>query len=102
MKDIQELTAGLDRDRFKSQKWIYQAAIWNFNVIGEAVRHVPEDVRQQQPELPWQMMRSMRNVLVHDYDQIDLDLVWNTIEHDLPHARTLLLQWAAHLEINLD
>ena len=58
----------------------------NFAVIGEAAKRVPESVRQEHPQIPWKEMAGMRDMIIHEYDEIDLDEVWGTIERDIPKA----------------
>jgi len=56
----------------------------NLEVIGEAARHVPEEVRARFPELPWSDMADTRNVLMHEYFGVDLTILWKTASVDLP------------------
>ena len=58
--------------------------IRNFEVIGEAARRLSEDVRQQNPQVPWAQVIAFRNLLIHVYDQVSLQRVWEIIERDLP------------------
>ncbi len=58
----------------------------NFTVIGEAAKRVPESVRKENPQIPWKEMAGMRDIIIHEYDEIDLDEVWGTIEKDIPEA----------------
>jgi uncharacterized protein with HEPN domain len=58
----------------------------NFTVIGEAAKRVPEFVRKENPQIPWKEMAGMRDMIIHEYDEIDLDEVWSTIERDIPDA----------------
>ena len=60
------------------------AAVTCFSMIGEAARLIPQDIRSDNPEIPWSQMTRMRNVLVHEYDRIDMEVVWSTIQEDLP------------------
>ena len=59
------------------------AVIRRIEIIGEAARRVSEDSREAHPQLPWQAMVGMRNVMIHDYDDIDLGVVWETVQNDL-------------------
>lgn len=56
----------------------------NLAVIGEAAKRVPESYRQAHPEVPWGEMAGMRDVIIHEYDLVDLDEMWSTIEKDIP------------------
>jgi uncharacterized protein with HEPN domain len=64
--------------------------------MGEATRHVPADARASAPDVPWKLMEGMRHVLVHNYEAVRLDVVWQTVIGDLPRLsvplRRILLQ----------
>jgi len=55
-----------------------------FGIIGEAVRHLPQEVIDAHPELPWSEMRAMRNVVVHEYFGVTSETLWKTAREDLP------------------
>lgn len=55
--------------------------------MGEAARHIPANVRRSYPEIPWQDIVDMRNKLVHEYFGIDLEVLWRTVQEDLPPLR---------------
>jgi len=81
---IRRYTEGMRFDEFQKDERTVDAVIRNFLVIGEAVGQVPADVKKRYPEVPWSRIQGMRHVLVHDYDEIKLDIVWRTIEENLP------------------
>ncbi|HKI37928.1 MAG TPA: DUF86 domain-containing protein [Gemmataceae bacterium] len=81
---IQRYSGGLTEDTFVGQSMAVDAVIRNFQVIGEAVRHVPDEVQARYPEVPWSLMQGMRHILVHDYYAVKLDVVWRTIQQSLP------------------
>ena len=58
----------------------------NFTVIGEAAKRIPESIRREHPQIPWREMAGMRDMIIHEYDDIDLDEVWETVERDIPQA----------------
>ena len=53
-------------------------------VIGEAAGHIPDDVISSHPEVPWALMKAMRNRIVHVYFDVDPRIVWDTLQQDLP------------------
>jgi uncharacterized protein with HEPN domain len=81
---IQQYTSGLTEDTFAEHGMAVDAVIRNFQVIGEAVRHVPDQVQARYPDVPWSLMQGMRHVLVHDYYAVKLDIVWRTVQESLP------------------
>jgi uncharacterized protein with HEPN domain len=81
---IERYTAGLTEATFVDQSMAVDAVIRNFQVIGEAVRHVPDEVQSRYLSIPWSLMQGMRHILVHDYYAVKLDIVWRTIQQALP------------------
>ena len=69
---------------FQSNKLVVDGVMKNFIVIGEAARHIPPDVALRYPQLPIADMRAMRNVVVHNYDNVRLVTLWETARNDLP------------------
>jgi uncharacterized protein with HEPN domain len=82
--DIQEFTAGLTGEDFFNDKKTIKAVVRSLEVIGEAASRLPEKIREMHPETPWREIIAMRNRLIHEYFGVDLDIVWQTIEEDLP------------------
>jgi uncharacterized protein with HEPN domain len=84
IEKIRRYTANLDEAAFARDAMVVDAVIRNFQVIGEAARNVPDDVQSRYPEIPWASMIGIRHVIVHGYDAVRLDIVWRTIQDDLP------------------
>lgn len=81
---IRRYTEGMSEREFRENELVQDALIRNFTVIGEAARHVPEEIEDSHPEVPWTRMRAMRNLVVHEYFGVDLKIVWDTVYEDLP------------------
>jgi len=64
--------------------WYKPWVIHHLEIIGEAIRTIPQDFRNLHPEISWRQIYGMRNILVHHYFGINLDQVWTAVEHDLP------------------
>ena len=82
--EIQAFTLGTDFDAFRGDIKTIKAVELDFVVIGEAASHIPDDVQTAHPEVPWHLMRAMRNRLVHVYFSVDPKIVWETLKNDLP------------------
>jgi uncharacterized protein with HEPN domain len=83
-KAIRRFVDGVTREQFKANEEKYEAVTRKFEIIGEAARRLSPDARNQFPEIPWKLITAMRNILIHDYDTVDLDVVFDSAERDLP------------------
>lgn len=90
------------KDRFFQDNKTQDAVVRNFEIIGEVVKRIPKDILNQRPEVPWQDIAGFRDVLIHDYDEIDLDEVWLTVERDLPTLHTAVDVLLANLDADSD
>ncbi len=75
---------GITREQFFQNIQLQDALVRRLEIIGEASRRVSETGRQELPSIDWKQIIGMRNRLIHEYDDIDLFLVWDTAQNDLP------------------
>ena len=75
---------GMDYQEWESDQKTIDAVVRNIEIIGEAATHVPEMIQQQNPNVPWEQMRGIRNMLIHEYFGVDIEIVWKTASQDLP------------------
>ena len=87
---IQLYTNNLSFEDFSSNFMAVEACLYNIQIIGEAVTHLAEDIKQKETNIPWVLIKGMRNRLIHEYFGTDLPVVWNVIENDLPAFRAEL------------
>lgn len=87
---VLEYTEGFDQDRFVDNGLTYDATLRNLELIGEAATHVPDEIRNAHPEIPWRMIIATRNRLIHSYLGIDNDTLWSIIQDDVPELLPLL------------
>lgn len=85
-------------DAFKQSAMIQDAVIRSFEVIGEAVKRLDESVIAQQPQIPWSDYAGFRDVLIHQYERVVLDLVWQFSQEDLPALKTAVTALLDNLE----
>lgn len=78
-----EFTANLDYDEFTADHRTIYATVQSLEIVGEAAKRIPDEVRSLDPTIPWRKMAGMRDVMLHRYDQVDLLEVWDTVERDL-------------------
>lgn len=81
---ILEYTRGQSLEQFRSSSVVVDAVFYNITILGEAARHVPDDVAASFPAIEWAAVRAMRNNLVHEYFGADMQIVWDTIQRDIP------------------
>nr|WP_228043934.1 DUF86 domain-containing protein [Dolichospermum sp. LEGE 00246] len=83
INEIEQRTRGVTFEEFTKNQTLVKAVLYDFVVIGEATRNVPNDIQLRYPLIPWRLMGGMRNVVTHEYFQVDLSRVWETIQNDL-------------------
>ncbi len=88
VKRIQTLTSGILYDEFAGDLTTQEAVIRNLEIIGEASRHVPQAVRTSFSAVAWDGMAALRNILIHEYFGIDLEIIWDIITNELPILET--------------
>ncbi|MCF7936453.1 MAG: DUF86 domain-containing protein [Synergistales bacterium] len=94
LRDILESIAAIERylhcgrQRFDGDELLQGWFVWHLQIIGEAVRALPQEVRDRAPDIDWNRIIGMRNVLVHGYFGIDTEIVWITASRDLPVLKT--------------
>jgi uncharacterized protein with HEPN domain len=69
---------------FENDDKSIDAVLRNLEIIGEAARHIPREVRERFPDIPWAEMQTMRNIVIHEYHGVNLRIIWQTVERDLP------------------
>lgn len=82
--EIQKFTRGMDYKAFRQDEKAVRAVEMNFIIIGEAASQIPEEIEEEYSAIPWNLMRAMRNRIVHAYFNVDEKLMWDTIQNDLP------------------
>ncbi len=71
-------------DSFKDESMLVEACVFNLSQIGELVRHLDSEFIELYSEVPWAQMRGLRNRIIHDYEGVNLNLVWEIISYDIP------------------
>ena len=83
-REAVELSQGKSRADLDNDRLLNLSLTRLLEIMGEAANRVPEETRSQFPQLPWVQMIGLRNRLIHGYDQVDFDILWNIVKQDLP------------------
>jgi uncharacterized protein with HEPN domain len=81
---------GMSEPRFRGDEKTQYAVIRAIEIIGEASKRIPDDIRRRYPSIPWREMTGMRDKLIHNYSTVNLDVVWKTVVDDLPALEPLI------------
>jgi len=104
LRDVLEAVSAIeryaDRDRtaVERDELLQTWFLHHLQIIGEAVRALPDEVRALAPDIPWSKIMGMRNVLVHGYFEIDADIVWEAVARDVPALKPALERLLKTLE----
>ena len=89
-KKILRFTKGLTRSDFIQDERTFDAVVRNLEIIGEAAKHVSDNLRGQMPDVEWRKISSMRDTIAHEYFGIDNDILWDVIQNKIPQlAKTI-------------
>lgn len=76
---------------FAQKNLLFDAVVREIEIIGEAANHLSEDFIEKHPKIPWKEITGIRNKLIHDYWQLDLQVIWDTLQKDLPQLKEQIL-----------
>ena len=98
MVAVQTFVEEMEFEAFVADDKTASAVIRKLEIIGEAVKNVPEDIRQKYPQVPWRQMAGMRDWLAHVYFGVDDSLVWETAKDLIPPLQPIIAQIIKDLE----
>lgn len=81
---IEKDTEGMSKEDFLKNVPIQDAVVRRIEIIGEAIRNLPSDLKKENKDVAWQDITDMRNKIIHEYFGIDLELVWEVVKKDVP------------------
>jgi len=98
MNAAQTFIEGMDFDAFATDDKTVSAVVRKLEIIGEATKNVPEDIRQQYPQVPWRNMAGMRDRIIHRYFAVNYTIVWDTVKDHLPPLQSIIGQILKDME----
>ncbi len=90
ISQIETYTKNIDYKDFEKDELRQDAVIRQMEILGEASKRVSEEMKEKYPEMPWQDVAGMRDKLIHGYFGVDTQIVWTTIQNDIPQLRKKL------------
>jgi uncharacterized protein with HEPN domain len=97
-QETQDFTRDLDFEAFAKDRKTVNAVVRSLEVMGEAAKRIPGELRDQFPGIPWKRMTGMRDKLIHEYSGVDLEIIWGVITEELPPLKTLFDRLNQYLE----
>ncbi|CCI35127.1 MAG: DUF86 domain-containing protein [Microcystis sp.] len=88
---LEKMTQDLSFEEFSTKIEIFLSAVKLIEIIGEAVKNIPDEVRVNYPNIPWKNIAGMRDKLVHEYWAIDEKVVWKVIQNNLPQLKRIII-----------
>ncbi|MEK7752886.1 MAG: HepT-like ribonuclease domain-containing protein [Acidobacteriota bacterium] len=89
-REVCSFVEGRTRQDLDADRTLLRALERTLEPVGECARRIPEDTRVAHPSIPWRAMVGMRNIIAHDYGRVNLDLIWRTVQRDMPPVVTAL------------
>jgi uncharacterized protein with HEPN domain len=87
---VQSYVEGRNFEQFSKDTLVVDAVVRNFEIIGEAAKHIPAEVTQEHPLIKWKDMAGMRDKLAHEYFGVDIEILWRTSTNRLPQLKPLI------------
>lgn len=95
IQHAQRFIGGMTFEQFASDDMTLYATERSLEILGEAAKRVPDEVRSLAPEIPWKRVAGMRDVVAHQYDRLDLGVIWKTVHEDLPRIESCIIRLEA-------
>ncbi len=93
IEKIERYTSSMETlEDFVENELVVDAVLRNLEIIGEAAKYIPEDLRSKYREIPWKRVVGLRNVVIHSYFAVDLEVIWVIVKKQLPELKEVLLK----------
>jgi uncharacterized protein with HEPN domain len=87
---VLQFAQGLNREQLASDVLRQSAILYQISIMGEATKRLSREFREQHSEVPWDDVAGMRDIIAHQYDRVDLDIVWQVIQRNIPELLNMI------------
>lgn len=87
IRKIEKYTENISMEDFAKDELIQDGVVRNLEIIGEAVKNIPEDIKNRKSQVAWKKIAGLRDILIHGYFGIDVDIVWDVVKNKIPELK---------------
>ncbi len=94
---IERYTENMNFEDFSNNELIQDGVIRNLEIIGEAVKNLPDDIKKDYPEVEWRKIAGLRDILIHAYFGVDLEVIWDIVKNKVPELKEMVRKILSNL-----
>lgn len=98
IESIEEFVQGLKYEDFKNDDKTASAVVRKLEIIGEATKNIPENIKKKYEKLNWRGMAGMRDKLIHEYFGVDIEILWKVVKEDIPTIKPFIQKILQEIE----